>query len=120
MIKLGLLGKNISKSQAPSLIIKLGKEFEIDLSYELFQDNKIENNFEEFLNFLKQKNFLGVNVTFPYKELALNFSEIKSPEVDLVKSTNLLLFNQNIISKNTDYIGFSNAYKYNFNSRFWN
>ena len=117
MIKLGLLGKNISKSQAPSLIIKLGKEFEIDLSYELFQDNKIENNFEEFLNFLKQKNFLGVNVTFPYKELAFNFSEIKSPEVDLVKSTNLLLLNQNIISKNTDYIGFSNAYKYNFNSR---
>ena len=53
MIKLGLLGKNISKSQAPSLIIKLGKEFEIDLSYELFQDNKIDNNFEEFLNFLK-------------------------------------------------------------------
>ena len=77
MIKLGLLGKNISKSQAPNLIIKLGKEFEIDLSYELFQDNKIDNNFEEFLNFLKQKHFLGVNVTFPYKELALNFSEIK-------------------------------------------
>ena len=83
MIKLGLLGKNISKSQAPSLIIKLGKEFEIDLSYELFQDNKIENNFEEFLNFLKQKNFLGVNVTFPYKELFIWESNINTQKVFL-------------------------------------
>ena len=36
MIKLGLLGNNISKSEMPNLITKLGNEFDFEIKYELF------------------------------------------------------------------------------------
>ena len=43
MIKLGLLGNNISKSEMPNLITKLGNEFGFDVKYELF-DQSIKTN----------------------------------------------------------------------------
>ena len=36
MIKLGLLGNNISKSEMPNLITKLGNEFGFKVKYKLF------------------------------------------------------------------------------------
>ena len=44
MIKLGLLGNNISKSEMPNLITKLGNEFGFDVNYELF-DQASKTNF---------------------------------------------------------------------------
>ena len=44
MIKLGLLGNNISKSEMPNLITKLGNEFGFDVKYELF-DQASKTNF---------------------------------------------------------------------------
>ena len=48
MIKLGLLGNNISKSEMPNLITKLGNEFGFDVKYELFdQASKTNFNFKK-------------------------------------------------------------------------
>ena len=47
MIKLGLLGNNISKSEMPNLITKLGNEFDFEIKYELFdQALKTKFNFK--------------------------------------------------------------------------
>ena len=118
MIKLGLLGNNISKSEMPNLITKLGNEFGVDVKYELFdQALKTNFNFKKFLSQIKEKNISGINVTYPFKELALEHSIKLSEETKLVKSTNLLLINESMTSHNTDYSGFLNTYKFNFNKK---
>ena len=116
MIKLGLLGNNISKSEMPNLITKLGNEFGFDVKYELFdQVSKTNFNFKKCLSQIKKKNIFGINVTYPFKELALEHSIKLSEETKLVKSTNLILINESMTSYNTDYWGFLNTYKFNFN-----
>ena len=118
MIKLGLLGNNISKSEMPNLITKLGNEFDFEIKYELFdQALKTNFNFKNFLRQIKQKNISGINVTYPFKELATEHSIKLSQETKLIKSTNLLLINESMTSYNTDYKGFLNTYKLNFNQK---
>ena len=116
MIKLGLLGNNISKSEMPNLITKLGNQFGFDVKYELFdQASKTNFNFKKFLSQIKEKDIFGINVTYPFKELALEHSIKLSEETKLVKSTNLILINESMTSHNTDFTGFLNTYKFNFN-----
>ena len=55
MIKLGLLGNNISKSEMPNFITKLGNEFDFEIKYELFdQALKTKFNFKKFLRQIKE------------------------------------------------------------------
>ncbi len=116
MIKLGLLGNNIKKSEMPYLITKLGNEFDFEIKYELFdQALKTKFNLKNFLRQIKEKNVSGINVTYPFKELVIEHSIKLSEETKLVKSTNLLLINESMPSYNTDYSGFLNTYKFNFN-----
>ena len=116
MIKLGLLGNNISKSEMPNFVKKLGNEFDFEIKYELFdQTLKTNFNFKNFLSQIEEKNISGINVTYPFKELAIEHSTKLSEETKLVKSTNLLLINESMTSHNTDYSGFLNTYKFNFN-----
>ena len=57
MIKLGLLGNNISKSEMPNLITNLGNEFGFEIKYKLFdQASKTNFNFKKFLSQIKENN----------------------------------------------------------------
>ena len=56
----------------PNFIKKLGNEFDFEIKYELFdQALKTNFNFKNFLSQIKEKNISGINVTYPFKELAL-------------------------------------------------
>ena len=119
MLNLGLVGKYIQKSQAPNLLTKLSKEFNFPISYELFDLQNIEEvNFELFINELKEKKIKGINVTFPFKEIAAKISHKKAEEVKITKSSNLLLLDEKIISRNTDYLGFEKLLNYHFKEKF--
>lgn len=121
MLNLGLVGKYIQKSQAPNLLTKLSKEFNFPISYELFDLQNIEEvNFELFINELKEKKIKGINVTFPFKEIAAKISHKKAEEVEITKSSNLLLLDEKIISRNTDYLGFEKLLNYHFKEKFEN
>jgi shikimate dehydrogenase len=121
MLNLGLVGKYIQKSQAPNLLAKLSKEFNFPISYELFDLQNIEEvNFELFINELKEKKIKGINVTFPFKEIAAKISHKKAEEVEITKSSNLLLLDEKIISRNTDYLGFEKLLNYHFKEKFEN
>jgi len=121
MLNLGLVGKHIQKSQAPNLLTKLSKEFNFPISYELFDLQNIEEvNFELFINELKEKKIRGINVTFPFKEIAAKISHKKAEEVEITKSSNLLLLDEKIISRNTDYLGFEKLLNYHFKEKFEN
>lgn len=121
MLNLGLVGKHIQKSQAPNLLTKLSKEFNFPISYELFDLQNIDEvNFELFINELKEKKIKGINVTFPFKEIAAKISHKKAEEVEITKSSNLLLLDEKIISRNTDYLGFEKLLNYHFKEKFEN
>ena len=121
MLNLGLVGKYIQKSQAPNLLTKLSKEFNFPIRYELFDLQNIEEvNFELFINELKEKKIKGINVTFPFKEIAAKISHKKGEEVEITKSSNLLLLDEKIISRNTDYLGFEKLLNYHFKEKFEN
>lgn len=121
MLNLGLVGKYIQKSQAPNLLTKLSKEFNFPIRYELFDLQNIEEvNFELFINELKEKKIKGINVTFPFKEIAAKISHKKAEEVEITKSSNLLLLDEKIISRNTDYLGFEKLLNYHFKEKFEN
>ena len=121
MLNLGLVGKHIQKSQAPNLLTKLSKEFNFPIRYELFDLQNIEEvNFELFINELKEKKIRGINVTFPFKEIAAKISHKKAEEVEITKSSNLLLLDEKIISRNTDYLGFEKLLNYHFKEKFEN
>ena len=56
MIKLGLVGNHIGKSKAPFLMQKLGSEFDLKISYELFDQKFKKNlNINNLLNTFKKK-----------------------------------------------------------------
>ena len=68
-MKIGLIGNNISSSNAPDIHIRLAKIFQISLEYLLFDlKDKEENYFVVLLEELRVTGFKGINITFPFKE----------------------------------------------------
>ena len=106
MLNLGLIGHHINNSQAGNLIQKLGKEFDVPLNYQIFNLENDTNNLDTILLDLKNKFIKGVNVTYPYKEVILNHCKLLCEEVQLIKSSNTIIFSkEEIIAHNTDYLG---------------
>ena len=116
MIKLGLIGKNIQSSQAPNIHKRLGKLFKIPLNYQIFDLNENDKiQFSDQLLKLKELDFSGVNITFPFKEEVMKYADIINLSSSTVKSSNTLLFKENIFAENTDYTGFLRSYEFHFN-----
>ena len=107
MNKFGLIGHNISGSQAPDIHKRLGNLFGVSLSYELFDiKNKEDHYFESLLKELKVDGFKGVNITYPFKEKAINYADKVNKGASFVKSANTLIFQEKTIAENTDFSGF--------------
>ena len=116
MIKLGLIGKNIQSSQAPDIHKRLGKLFKISLNYQIFDLNENDKiQFSDQLLKLKELDFSGVNITFPFKEEVMKYADIINLSSSTVKSSNTLLFKEKIFAENTDYTGFLRSYEFHFN-----
>ena len=118
MIKLGLIGKNIQSSQAPDIHQRLGKLFNVPLSYKIYDLNENDKiNLSDQVSVLKKMDFSGVNITFPFKEEVMKHADIINFSSSTVKSSNTLLFKENIVAENTDYTGFLRSYEFHFNKK---
>ncbi len=114
-MKIGLIGNNISSSNAPDIHIRLAKIFQIPLKYLLFDlKDKEENYFAVLLEELRVAGFKGVNITFPFKEKVIKHVDIISDNSRNVGSANTLLFRKKITAQNTDYTGFLKTYNFHF------
>ena len=121
MLNLGLVGNYIQNSQAPNLLKHLGQKYNIGLDYKLFDlSNEKKIDLNSFLKNLIIKNYHGLNITFPFKEKVLEIADILEDEVKLVGSSNLLLFKEKIIARNTDYLGFKKLLDLKFKNIFQN
>ena len=114
-MKIGLIGNNISSSNAPDIHIRLAKIFQIPLEYLLFDlKDKEENYFVVLLKELRVAGFKGVNITFPFKEKVIKHVDNISKNLKNIGSANTLIFNKKITAQNTDYTGFLKTYNFHF------
>jgi len=114
-MKIGLIGNNISSSNAPDIHIRLAKIFQIPLKYLLFDlKDKEENYFAVLLEELRVAGFKGVNITFPFKEKVIKHVDNISKNSRNVGSANTLIFKKKITAQNTDYTGFLKTYNFHF------
>ena len=114
-MKIGLIGNNISFSNAPDIHFRLAKIFQIPLEYLLFDlKDKQENYFAALLEELRVAGFKGVNITFPFKEKVIKHVDIISENSSNVGSANTLIFRNKITAQNTDYTGFLKTYNFHF------
>ena len=117
-MKIGLIGNNISSSNASDIHIRLAKIFKIPLEYLLFDlKDKEENYFVVLLEELRVAGFKGVNITFPFKEKVIKHVDSISKNSRNVGSANTLIFKKKITAQNTDYTGFLKTYNFHFGKK---
>ena len=97
-MKFGLIGHPIGHSLSPALF-KAG--YAGRYPYDLIETPDFEKAYKIFLN-----EYDGINVTAPFKELALKKADIVSEECSLVGATNLLIKTpEGVKAHNSDYLG---------------
>lgn len=97
MVNYGLCGKSLKHSYSEIIHNLLGNN-----DYKLI--NLTE---EEFTDFIKSKKFKGVNVTIPYKTIALSLCDNVTPEAARIGSVNTVVNKNGVLyGYNTDYFGF--------------
>ena len=103
-MKCGLLGAKLGHSYSPQIHSRLG-----NYSYDLFEKAP-----EELEDFLKNGDFVGLNVTIPYKKSVIPFCDELSPIAQKLGAVNTIVRNTDgkLIGHNTDYFGFSSMVRH--------
>jgi len=108
MKKLGLIGKNIKYSKSSLLHQKIGEIFGEEINYDL-----IDVDEREVLKIINLKKYDGLNITKPYKELAVTATHKLSPIAKKIKAINTIYYKDGkIYGDNTDFYGFKYLIKY--------
>ncbi len=116
---IGLAGKNISHSLSPIIHNYLISHYKLDALYVVFDFKK---NFHNFYNFLKTtNNFLGCNVTIPFKEDAYKLADKIICNIKNIGAVNTLKLVENkVLAYNTDIDGILHTFKNVLNFDFKN
>ena len=119
MIKLGLVGEGIAKSQSPDLHERLGAALGEAVRYDLVDSCGVADfDFPSAIQTLRAEGYRGTNVTFPFKEKAAQLADIRGEGAQRVGTANTLLFDTDgLRAENTDYTGFISAYRHSFGSQ---
>ena len=113
MIKLGLIGDNIAKSQSPRLHRLAGLQNGAKVSYDRLVPAESGKDFDMLFAEVAQGGFRGVNITYPYKERAAQKVQIDDPLVRAIGAVNTVIFDAGgPHGFNTDYSGFIAAYRH--------
>ena len=92
----GLIGKKLGHSFSKEIHEKIGK-----YNYQL-----IELDENQFVEFMKEKNFKAINVTIPYKEKVMEYLDYISDEALKIKAVNTIVNKDGkLYGYNTDYLG---------------
>ncbi|WP_191601168.1 shikimate dehydrogenase family protein [Marinomonas algicola] len=113
MLNLGLIGQAIASSRSPSLHAMLGELNQLSVDYQLqVPEDDTAESFKAKLAEIRALGFVGVNVTFPYKQMAIDSADEVNDAVKKVGASNtLLLKDGKVCAFNTDYTGFIRGYK---------
>ena len=97
-MKYGLLGAKLGHSYSPQIQRLLGVD-----GYELSEKSP-----EELDNFFQGSDFIGLNITIPYKKDALKYCSELTPVAQRLGAVNTIVRRKDgsLIGHNTDYFGF--------------
>lgn len=110
----GIIGNPINKSFSPTLHTKMFKRYHINAVYAPFESDNIKNAIAG----LRGLSIKGVNITLPYKEKAFSLIDQADKDAQILKSVNTIKnVNGKLYGYNTDFKGFMEALKNNFNYR---
>ncbi len=116
-IRLGLIGDNIAASRSPALHRLAGQMCGLDVGYDLLVPRALGLDFEATFDRARADGYRGLNITLPYKERVLPRVTINRSIVRAIAACNTVSFEPaGVIGTNTDYTGFLDAYRANFNS----
>lgn len=112
MIRLGLIGDNITKSQSPRLHRLAGVQNGVEVTYDRLVPKVEGKDFDALFADAAAGGYRGVNITYPYKEHAAGKVTIDDPLVRSIGAVNTILFDADgPRGFNTDYSGFMAAYR---------
>lgn len=101
--KFGLIGESLSHSKSKEIHELFGR---YDYNLKNLKENEVED-------FFKRKNFRGINVTIPYKELSLKYLDKVDPLAREIGAVNTIVNKDGeLFGYNTDYLGFDYSLKY--------
>jgi shikimate dehydrogenase len=113
MIRLGLIGDNIAKSQSPRLHRLAGVQNDTAVTYDRIVPAETGKEFDTLFTEVSKGGFRGVNITYPYKERAAAKVTIDDPLVRAIGAVNTVIFDDGgPHGFNTDYSGFIAAYRH--------
>ena len=116
-IRLGLIGDNIARSRAPELHRLAGVLAGVETTYDRLIPRELGADFEQVFAQCAVSGYRGINITYPYKELATGKVEIADPLVRSVGAVNTVVFGPGEPEgHNTDLTGFVAAYRNAFGS----
>jgi shikimate dehydrogenase len=115
MIRLGLIGDNIKPSRAPKLHREAGRLAGLDVGYDLLIPADLGQGFDEIFDECRAGGMRGLNITYPYKQVAVAKAEIGDRLVRRLGAINTVVFeNGRALGYNTDHSGFLAAYRATF------
>lgn len=112
-IRLGLIGDNIARSQAPRLHELAGRMLGIPVTYERLVPRDLGREFEAVFETARARGFRGLNITYPYKERVVPLLSVPDPQVAAIGAVNTVLFKASgPVGHNTDWSGFIAGYRH--------
>jgi len=117
-IRLGLIGDNIARSRAPDLHRIAGMLVGLDTTYDRLIPHELGSNFDTVFARCAASGYRGINVTYPYKEVAARKVSSSDALVRDVGAVNTVIFGPGgPEGYNTDLSGFMAAYRGAFGAR---
>ena len=112
-VQLGLIGDNITRSQAPSLHERAGDLIGVEVRYDRLVPRDQGRSFEEVFAQAQASGYRGLNITYPYKERVVPLLTVADPRIARLGAINTVLFTaEGPLGYNTDFSGFIAAYKH--------
>lgn len=111
-IQLGLIGDNILRSRAPLLHTLAGRQAGLTVKYDRLIPRDLNLDFHTTFDRCQALGYRGVNITYPYKELAAAKVRIEDPLVRRIGAVNTVVFSPDgPLGYNTDHSGFQAAWR---------
>ncbi|WP_417241374.1 shikimate dehydrogenase family protein [Celeribacter sp.] len=111
-LHLGLIGDNIKQSSTPRLHRLAGRQNGLDVQYDSLIPIEMGQSFDTVFAACRDGSYHGVNITYPYKEVAARDVTIEDAQVRRIGAINTVVFtDEGPRGFNTDYSGFLAAYR---------
>ncbi len=107
LIRCAVVGNPIAQSRSPEIHTAFAKQTNVSLHYDrILADH---NDFSDHVRGFFAQGGKGLNITVPFKELAFDMAQVRSPRAELAGAVNTLWMENNVLHGcNTDGVGLLN------------